>query len=69
MLPPPHALTPVLLDNLRIEQTRQRHPSQFGTGTLVPKAFGLSPKAQVAQDGREIPLEPIAEPGGHTTWC
>jgi hypothetical protein len=65
---PPHAPTPVRLDDLRIEQARQRPPARLGTGPLVLQAFGRRPKAPGAQDGRAIPRAPIAAPGGHPPW-
>src|SRR5215813_10195143 len=61
-------LTSILLDDLRIEQPRQRHSAGLGQWALVLAALGLRPHAKVAQDGRQIPLEPVAQPGGHTTW-
>src|SRR5215471_258094 len=63
-----HALAPVLLDDLCVKQAGQWRPAGFGMGTLVLKAFGLHPPAKVTHDGREVPLEAVAAPGGYTIW-
>ena len=61
-----HTPTPVLLYHLRIQQPRPRHPAWLGRGPKGPRALRLVPHAAMAQDGRQLALEAVAEPQGHT---
>jgi hypothetical protein len=48
VLDPDHALTAVLLDDLGIEQPRQRQPARLGHRSFVLAAFRVNPPATVA---------------------
>jgi hypothetical protein len=65
---PDHALAPVLLDDLRIEQPGQWPSAWLGHRALVVATLRVNPSAIVAEEGGQIPLEAITKPGGHTTW-
>jgi hypothetical protein len=61
-----HALTPGLLDALRLQQSRQRQPAGLGHWALGWRALRLVPHPAMAQDGGPVACEAVAQPPGHT---
>src|ERR1043166_6759378 len=62
VLRPDYPLTPVLLEHLRIEQPRQRHPAWLRHWALGPLALRLVPHTEMAQDSGQVALKPVAQP-------
>jgi hypothetical protein len=62
-----HAFTTGLLDDLGVEQPKERPPARLGQRAFVLAAFWVHSPATVAEDGRQIPLEAITQPRWHTT--
>ena len=56
------------LDDLRVEQLRQRHLSGFGRRALRPLARQVDPLPIVRQQGRRLLREAIGEKQRHTVW-
>src|SRR5262245_3437351 len=60
-----HASAAIRLDDLRIKQLWQWHPSGLWWGACIPLAWGLYPVAKVGQQCRAVILEPVGEKEGH----
>src|SRR5215470_2073865 len=68
VLHPDQAHTPVLFDDLRIEQPREEHPAGLGPRAFVLATLRVNPEAKMTQNSRQIALKAIAKPSGHTPW-
>ena len=60
VLHPDHTPTPVLLDDLRIEQARPRQPAWLGPRAFVVATLGGHPQTDVAHYSGQLALEPVA---------
>jgi len=56
--------TSILLDDLRVEQPRQRPPAWLGPRAFLLAACRVNPAAEMAQDGGQIALEAITQTEG-----
>src|SRR5512132_3168056 len=55
------------LDDLRIEQLRQRHPPRLGHGAWGVAALRLHPLTEMRQQRRGVLLEAVGQEERHTT--